>query len=414
MKRQKLSIDPAGDGSTLEALHYDGDRLIQITQPAQDETERLFESIRKVDFTQRLLGREESEGIESQAILPEDHFKDAKQRIKETIQEVQRLMEVVTLLHPRQTVDGATLIRIPVEQPRMSQGASTVIRGVAVLAKRQHLQAVSHRLGRNAESLQSEAEITKNRIQQLTTLRRNFQLLGSTQAQDVVVQTSCPPAPPAQVQIQSSSDGALICPELEDCKGLEECSAALDAEIRTNFERGLFDALCAEARLSSIHQVFVVQQLLQSSMRINAGVAGVVDLELVDGNMLQVQRQGQRVLLAEQMLRAKFRKQKSRTQKRGALLRPMVGWIQHDWCRGRILELLNGFVVEHQLPEPHWHSTSCVTTTVFELRAPNLSLYGTLDGIVLSITNASTSAAHTQTLTVDEIPMYLESILTHL
>eukprot|EP00658_Telonema_sp_P-2_P031789 TRINITY_DN23714_c0_g1_i1.p1 TRINITY_DN23714_c0_g1~~TRINITY_DN23714_c0_g1_i1.p1 ORF type:complete len:225 (-),score=67.60 TRINITY_DN23714_c0_g1_i1:110-784(-) len=208
----QLSLDPPGDGSTLEGFNHDGARMTEVTVPAKSETELLFETIQKVDFTHRLLGsttETEQPETEGQAIVPEDHFKEAKERILLTIQEVQRLMQVVTLLHPHQSADGATLGRRAVEHPRISRNTTAVMKGATVLAKRQQLREVAQLIGRSANALEGEAEAAAARLGDLSELSRRFQLLGNAPDQGVVVQSSCPPAPRAQVQVTTGSDGAV-------------------------------------------------------------------------------------------------------------------------------------------------------------------------------------------------------------
>jgi len=413
MKRSRLSIDTPGDGSTLEAFSADGPMIMEHTTPAPSECERLFEVVKKVNFTNRLLGREKSDDTAEQAIFGEDHFKDAKHKIELTIQEVQRLNEVIQLLHPKHTVDGPTLSKFSVERAELPYNAVQKMKGTTVLAKRRQLQSIAHRLRLGAESVEAEARLSASRISQLLNLRRQFQLRGNGPNHSLLVQTSCPPAAFSQVVLLPGAQ--FNCPQLQ-AAGIDNCISALHQEVASCFERGLFAVLSHEAQQPDPSGFIVLEQQEDQLLRLDAAAAGLVTIELTDDGV-KLSCDQNRHAAAEQNLRRLYSQMQAANQRHSSgsrspprILQTVVAELQHQCCRERAMRLLDEFAVQHSLRPPRWHHTSCRTTCIVELRDSSIRLHGTLSGSSLTITNAFKPEADSQRLTLEELPYLLRRL----
>lgn len=280
-KRQRIFVDRPSN-KTLELLHEDAEGRVTELRTETTPSDELFDVIRQIDWSKRLIGKsdtlEEEDAPKQQEAGP---FADAAQCIRQSLQEVRRLIEVVRMSAP----SAKNLAVKQVTQTVLSENQEANERLVSVVGKRQDLLNVAELLETGAASLREQLQRGRRYRRELRELRKEF-LVSRCDRGSVLVDcshrsTGSQCIVPCGVSVAMEEGGQLT---VAKHVGVTPCIEYLHQQRRRNFSRELFQRLTQEGLVcsGSAAPCFVLHSS-EHQMKLECGHAGVLALELHEG-----------------------------------------------------------------------------------------------------------------------------------
>jgi len=246
--------------------------------------------IRQIDWADRLINEKsldptsETEEARAAPKIMEDPFADPKSHIWNALQEVSRLKEVLGMT-PKSGQQGNLAIQ-QVSQPELTAAQTTNERLEAVVQKREGLDRASNILARGVDNLRLQMARGVSYRKDVSMVRKEILVQGierdafsSGFRVDCSQRSAGSRRPvPCAVSVKMQTDGQVA---VANHVGLQPTLKYLQTQLRSNFQKELFQQLSQEGLLySGTGARYFVLNSNDKQVKLECGHAGTITIKL--------------------------------------------------------------------------------------------------------------------------------------